>query len=144
MSTSIASTSSTPALEHERAADAVAAEANGLGALFHRRSGVCRESAVAPSQQVFDDVFGDLAACHEQPQHVGAEELLDRWGVEGQQVAEGAVRQPATVGQQDLEMGMLAQELASGLDEADRAGDDLLAVGPVAAEDDLIRVPPSG
>ena len=89
-----------------------------------------REAAVPPAQQVSDSVFGDLAARHEQPQNLGAEKLLDVDGVEGQQVAEGAVRQPAAVGQEQMEMRMPAQQLAGRLDESDRARDDLLVAEP--------------
>ena len=116
------------ALERERATDAVAAEANGHEAFFHRRSSVHREAAVPPAQHVSDNDFGDLAACHEQPQDLSVEKLLDLDGVEGQKVPEGADRQPAAIGQQDVEVRMPAQKLAGSLKEADRARDDLLAV----------------
>jgi hypothetical protein len=65
---------------------------------------------------------------HRDPTCFGAKELLDRPGVEGEQVSEAAVRQPAAIGERDVEMRMPAQQLASGLEEADGAGDDRLAV----------------
>ena len=115
------------ALEHKRATDAVAAEANGHEAFFHRCSSVHREAAEPPAQHVSDNDFGDLAACHEQPQDLRVEELLDLDGVEGQKVPEVADRQPAAIGQQDVEVRMPAQRLAGSLKEAGRTRDDLLA-----------------
>ena len=44
------------ALEHERTADPVATQPHRVGAFFHRRSSVDRESAVAPGQQVVDQL----------------------------------------------------------------------------------------
>ena len=58
------------ALEHERTADAVPAQPHRLGALLDPDSGVDRESAVAPGQQVVDDLSGDLSARDEQSQHL--------------------------------------------------------------------------
>jgi len=79
------------ALEHERAADPVAPQPHRLGAFFNRRAGVDGETAVLPGEQVLHDLVGDLAAGDEEAQHLGAEELFDLGGVEGQQVPEAAV-----------------------------------------------------
>jgi hypothetical protein len=69
----------------------------------------------APREEVVDDRLGDLAAHGEQAQHLGAEELLDRLDVEGEQVAKGAARQPATVGQENVEKRMPTEEFTGGL-----------------------------
>ncbi|HEX9641662.1 MAG TPA: hypothetical protein VGB13_10150 [Candidatus Krumholzibacteria bacterium] len=39
-------------------------------------------------------------------------------------LTEGAARQPAAIGQENVEMRMPAQKLTGSLKEADRAGDD--------------------
>ena len=41
-----------------------------------------------------------------------------------------AVRQPAAIRQENVEMRMPAQQLAGRLEEADRAGNDILAAEP--------------
>jgi len=112
--------------------DPLRAEPHGLGAGFDGGSGVHREAALAPRDEVVDDRLGDLAARDERAQHLGAKEPLDRGSVEGEQVAEAPVRQPAASGQEHVEMRMPTEELARGLQEADGPGDDALAAVPCA------------
>ena len=117
-------------LEHEWAADALAAETHGLGPGFDGSTGMYREPALAPRQEVVSDCFGDLATRDEQAQHLGAEELRGRVRVEGEQVAEGAVWQPAAIGQEHVEKRVPTQNLADGMQEADGPGNNARAHVP--------------
>ena len=69
-------------LEHYRAADHVPTQAGGGIPIRDLDVPVHRESAVAPGQQVVDHVLGDQPLAHEQPQHLGAKQLLDQVRVE--------------------------------------------------------------
>ncbi len=87
------------ALEHQRAADHVAAESGGGVTVGGLGLTVRRETAVGPGQQVLDDVLADQALAYENAKQLGAKQPLDEAGIEVRKPLEGPARGEKVPGQ---------------------------------------------
>jgi len=83
---------------------------------------------VAPRQQVVDHLLTDQTLAHQQPQHLGAKQLLDQVRVEEREALQRPVASEHPVGDQQVHVRMEVQQLAGRLDEPDGARHRRLAV----------------
>lgn len=83
---------------------------------------VDRETGVAPGQAVADRLFPDETLVHERPQDLGLKEAFEVARVEAWQLAEAPIGAEAAIGDEDVNMGVEVEQLASRLEETHGAG----------------------